>query len=77
MNCTTASRITEIDLAVYVYLRPEVRLARLLVRERERYGDRIAPGGDMNASHEAFMAWAGRYDTAGLEQRSKQAMSSG
>jgi adenylate kinase family enzyme len=63
--------IPEIDLAVYLYLRPEIRLARLLARERERNGDRIAPGGDMRASHEEFMAWAGRYDTAGLEQRSK------
>lgn len=63
--------IPEIDLAVYLYLRPEIRLARLLARERERYGDRIAPGGDMHVSHEEFMAWAGSYDTAGLEQRSK------
>ena len=63
--------IPDIDLAIYLYLQPEIRLARLRARERERYGNRIAPGDDLRNSHEEFIAWAGRYDTAGLEQRSK------
>ena len=49
-------------LAVFLRLDPEVRMARLADRERERYGSRILPGGDMHATHEEFMAWARSYD---------------
>jgi adenylate kinase family enzyme len=57
-------------LAVFVYLPHEVRLERLRRRERERYGPRIEPGGNMYTSSQEFLAWAGSYDTAGLETRS-------
>ncbi len=63
--------IPELDLALYLYLAPEIRMARLRKREAERYGDRIGEGGDMRAAHEEFIAWASRYDSAGLEQRSR------
>jgi adenylate kinase family enzyme len=63
--------IPELDLAVYLYLPPGARLERLAARERARYGDRIDEGGDMREAHIEFMAWAARYDTAGLEQRSR------
>ena len=59
-----------VDRAVFLYLPSQVRLARLRARETERYGDRIEPGGDMHEASTAFLAWAERYDTAGLEQRS-------
>ena len=59
-----------VERAVFLYLPPDVRMARLRGRERERYGDRIEPGGDMHEASTAFLAWADRYDTAGLEQRS-------
>jgi adenylate kinase family enzyme len=49
---------------------PEIRLARLRAREIARYGDRLAPGGDMERASREFMAWAKRYETAGMEQRS-------
>jgi len=45
-------------------------MTRLRARETERYGERIQPGGDMHEASTAFLAWAERYDTAGLEQRS-------
>jgi adenylate kinase family enzyme len=51
-------------LAVFVYLEPDLRMARLAERERARYGDRIRPGGDMHESHRAFMDWARSYDHA-------------
>jgi adenylate kinase family enzyme len=60
-----------LDLAVYLYLPPEIRMARLMARERERYGNRIDPRGELRAPHLEFMAWAERYETAGLEQRSR------
>lgn len=56
--------IRRFDLVVFLHLQPEVRMARTLVREQARYGDRIAPGGDMHATHLAFMDWSRSYDTA-------------
>ena len=51
-------------LAVFVRLDPAVRLERLRARERERYGSRISPDGDMFEQHRAFIEWAASYDTA-------------
>ena len=62
--------IVEVDLSVFMRLDHDKRIDRLMARERERYGDRIAPGGDMFEIHMAFIAWAKRYETAGCEQRS-------
>lgn len=61
------------DLIVYVWLDAGIRMARLRERERQRYGQRIASGGDRHAANTEFLAWAARYDTAGLEQRSRAA----
>lgn len=62
----------DIDLVVFVLLPPELRMARLRAREIERYGEAaLAPGGRMHDIHTGFLAWAARYDTAGLEQRSR------
>jgi hypothetical protein len=58
------------DLVVYLRLDPGLRMARLRARETERFGGRIAPGGDMAESSRAFLAWAEAYDTAGPGQRS-------
>jgi adenylate kinase family enzyme len=58
------------DLVIFLTLDPAVRLQRLRRREAERYGERIAPGGDMAAASAAFIEWAAAYDVAGLEQRS-------
>lgn len=61
------------QLIVYLQLAPAVRMARLRRREQERYGERIATGGDLAAAHAEFLAWAERYDSAGPEQRSRAA----
>ena len=58
-------------LAVRIELDPDVRIARLIQREKERYGARIEPGGDMYQQHFEFVAWAKLYDTAGVNIRSK------
>ena len=50
------------DLVVFLYLDPEIRMARSLARERARYGDRILPGGDMHESHVKFVTWSRGYD---------------
>ena len=56
---------------VFLYVEPGCRLQRLRRRERQRHGDRILPGKDMHHIHTEFLAWAERYDNAGIEQRSK------
>ena len=61
----------DFTLAVFVSIPQELRMQRLEVRERERYGARVEPGGDMFEQSREFRAWAGRYDTAGFEQRSR------
>lgn len=64
--------IEAMTLAVYVWIPADLRLARLAARERTRYGARIEPEGDMHAHNREFIEWAARYDTAGLEQRSRR-----
>lgn len=61
------------DLIVYLRVAAPLRLDRLKRREQERYGARIAAGGDLADTHVAFMTWATVYDTAGAEQRSRVA----
>lgn len=61
------------DLIVFLTLDPTLRMQRLQMRERARYGHRIEPGGDMVEASAAFLAWAAAYDTAGPEQRSRVA----
>ena len=58
--------IPRFELVVFLWLAPEIRLARLRARERERYGEAVAPGGPRHAAFEAFIAWAAGYDE-GLE----------
>lgn len=48
-----------------------MRIARLKKREKERFGSRIEPGGDMYQQHLEFIDWAKKYDTGGLNMRSK------
>jgi adenylate kinase family enzyme len=57
-------------LAVFLHLDPELRMARLLERERRRYGPRILPGGDLHAQHLAFLEWTRSYDYACAPVRS-------
>jgi adenylate kinase family enzyme len=63
--------IPEFELVVFLAVPAMVRLARLRVRESERYGEHaIAPGGELHGHQLEFLEWAGRYDTGGLEMRS-------
>jgi len=65
--------IPRFDLVVFLLATPEIRLARLLERERRRFGAHaLAPGGAMHAAHGAFMAWAAGYDDGGEDMRSRR-----
>lgn len=48
-----------------------VRLERLAARETARYGDRIAPDGDMYHIHVAFKTWASQYDDPSFSGRNR------
>ena len=64
--------IPEFELVAFLAVPTPVRLARLRMREIERYGERaIAPGGTLHGAHLEFLEWAGRYDAGGLEVRSR------
>ena len=57
--------------AIRVVTDTETRLRRLHAREVRRFGDRVAPGGDMAAAHQEFLDWAARYDTGDAAMRSR------
>jgi adenylate kinase family enzyme len=63
--------IDEVDLIVFVATPTPIRLERLLARERERFGDRIMPGGDMHEIHVAFRQWASQYDDPSFSGRNR------
>ena len=54
-------------LHVFLWLPSDVRIERILNRERELYGARIQPGGDMEKDHVEFMAWTRHYDDGTAE----------
>ena len=62
--------IHRFNLVVFLHLPNELRMARILNREQERYGSRIEPGGDMHDKHVKFMDWASSYDEAIAPTRS-------
>ena len=58
------------DLAVFVYVPPELRMERLRKREHKRYGDAILDGGSRYNETRAFLDWAAAYDDATQTGRS-------
>lgn len=63
--------IQRVDLVVFIDTPTLLRMARLKSRESQRYGERILPGGDMHANHQAFLAWAESYETGVQTGRSR------
>lgn len=58
-------------LAVRLVTDTDIRMERLKVREKQKFGDRIMPGGDMYINHIEFIEWARKYDTGSVDMRSK------
>ncbi len=58
-------------LAIRLVTDTEVRVARLKLREKQNFGERIMPGGDMYENHMEFIEWAREYDTGSVDMRSK------
>ncbi|BDB19610.1 adenylate kinase [Pseudomonas sp. CYM-20-01] len=63
--------IADADLIVFVVTPTPVRLERLAAREKARFGERIAPDGDMHAIHVAFREWASQYDDPNFSGRNR------
>ena len=63
--------VNGVDLIVFVDTPTPIRLERLLAREKERFGDRIMPGGDMHETHVAFRLWASQYDDPAFSGRNR------
>ncbi|MCR4536829.1 adenylate kinase [Pseudomonas sp. 18.1.10] len=63
--------IAAVDLIVFVVTPTPVRLERLAAREKQRFGERIAPGGDMHEIHIAFREWAAQYDDPSFSGRNR------
>ncbi len=59
------------DLVIFLWVPPEVRMARLQQREVERYGNEALVGGSKFAESQTFLEWAALYDHAGTKVRSK------
>ena len=68
--------LLDLDVVIYLYVPPEIRLPRLIARERARYGEAIAPGGRMHGQHVEFISWARGYENethAGRSRRKHEA----
>ncbi|ABE50928.1 ATP-binding protein [Methylobacillus flagellatus] len=57
--------IEHASLIVFIVTPHAVRMDRLKNREKQRYGNRIALGGDMHEAHLAFTEWASQYESPG------------
>ena len=58
-------------MTVRLVIDSELRMERLRIREREKFGDRILPDADMYEIHKKFIEWASEYDTGDVNMRSK------
>ncbi len=58
-------------LAIRLVTDTEIRIERLKNRQKQKFGDRIMPGGDMYENHMEFLEWARKYDTGSVNMRSK------
>ncbi len=59
-----------VELGIFLPVSKQIRLERLAVRERARFGRRIDPGGDMHEENVLFMEWAAGYEERAVSGRS-------
>ena len=64
------SLIPHFDLVLFLRVPAEVRMARIVARERARYGAAIEPGGARHAESKVFLDWAAGYDAGDRPGRS-------
>lgn len=59
-------------MAIRLVTDTDTRILRIKKREKQKFGNRIEPGGDMYQHHADFLEWARLYDTGKLNMRSKR-----
>ena len=64
-------------LAIRLVTDTEIRIKRLKIREKKKFGDRIMPGGDMYANYIEFIEWAKNMIPVVLICEVRQSMMSG
>jgi adenylate kinase family enzyme len=62
--------IPRFRLVVFLRAPTDIRVARLRMREAQRFGAAIEPGGLRRDESQAFIAWAAGYETGALQGRS-------
>ena len=64
-------------LAIRLVTDTEIRIKRLKIREKKKFGDRIMPGGDMYANYIEFIEWAKNMIPVVLICEVRQSMTNG
>lgn len=59
------------DMVIYLWLPQDIRMARLIKREEQRYGEDIKPNRQKHPQFIEFIEWASKYDNGGLDIRSR------
>ena len=62
---------SQFDLAIFLSVPNDVRIERLRKRELERYGRLLEEDEEFKKQNREFMDWAGRYETGGMDVRSR------
>lgn len=64
--------IQHFELIVYLWIPMEIRIPRLIEREKKRYGkEAIEAGGERHNAIKEFIEWASQYDSGGMDIRSR------
>ena len=63
--------IPRFDLVIFMNTPTEMRMPRLRRREQARFGEALAPGGELFEDHQAFLAWASAYEIGRENMRSR------
>ncbi len=63
--------ITLFDLVVFLLVSTSLRINRLRIREREKYGSEILPGKPLYNKYTSFIQWASEYDYGDINMRSR------
>ncbi|MGD9909656.1 MAG: AAA family ATPase [Candidatus Izemoplasmatales bacterium] len=62
----------QVDLFVYMHLPLDIRLERIKKREKNRFHDRVEPGGDLYLQHLDFLNWVSLYEELDESKRSQK-----
>lgn len=59
------------QVVIFLWIPREVRIKRLIAREKQRFGYEISPSGSRYCKFKEFIQWAYKYDDGGLDMRSR------